>query len=134
MDKEFLTISGMKNDGLNGISTWKCEDIGTKEKISKYLDNLMKTDSDEWNRKPGQMFWPPRVIRSLRDRSLSVFFGTGVSMASGLPDWLGLLRKVGLDPEVEKGLHISGDMLTMAEMASLVHGPDNYKHPLEKLS
>jgi hypothetical protein len=89
-----------------------------------YLENQKNASRDEWRRRPGAMFWPPRVVSAARNDSLTLFFGSGISLGAGIPDWMGLLRQVGLDADVERDPSASGDLLTLAELAAHIVGAD----------
>jgi hypothetical protein len=99
-------------------------DPGTRDYLVAYLQRQRSAIHDEWRRLPSQMFWPPRVVNGVRHDSVNIFFGSGISLASGIPDWTGLLRQVGLDAEVERDPSASGDLLTLAELAAHAVGAD----------
>jgi hypothetical protein len=99
-------------------------DTATRDHLASYLKRQQSAPHDEWRRRPNQMFWPPRVVSGVRDDSLNIFFGSGISLAAGLADWTGLLRQVGVDAETEKDPNASGDLLTLAELAAHAVGAD----------
>jgi hypothetical protein len=110
--------------GTDALPSWNLSDDLTRKHLLNYLSEQTKYKPDEWHRLPNQMFWPPRVVSSIRDDTLNIFFGSGISLAAGLPDWTGLLRQVGLDAEVERDPNASGDLLTLAELAAHAVGAD----------
>lgn len=107
------------------LSGWQLSDRATADHLAAYLESQKRLDPDEWRRIPRQMFWPPRVINGVRRDSLTIFFGSGISLASGMPDWMGLLRQLGLDADVERDPSASGDLLTLAELAAHSAGADS---------
>jgi hypothetical protein len=103
---------------------WTTSDVLTRDHVSKYLERQKTATLDSFNRLPGQMFWPPRVVKAVQDDCLTLFFGSGLSIPAGIPDWMGLLRGVGLDPDVERDPNANGDLLTLAELAAHAVGAD----------
>src|SRR5690349_12288731 len=107
----------------NSLNKWESCDSETRAHVEKHIDTIPKLECDPGSGLiPKQMFWPPRVVRAAKTGSLLVFFGSGVSLAAGLPNWIGLLRKGGLDDDLEKDPHVSDDMLTLAELAAHISG------------
>ncbi|MEW6404494.1 MAG: SIR2 family protein [Chloroflexota bacterium] len=106
------------------LKDWSLSDTLTRDHLIAYLQQQANSKRDIWGRLPNQMFWPPRVVTGVREDSLTVFFGTGISLAAGFPDWASLLRQVGLDAEVERDPSASGDPLTLAELAAHAVGAD----------
>jgi len=109
---------------LSVLDKWKISDHLTRDHVKTHLSRLASSEHDEWRRLPGQMFWPPRIVNAVQKDSLTVFFGSGISIAAGIPDWIGLLRQVGLDADVERDPSVSGDLLTLAELAAHLIGFD----------
>lgn len=112
-------------------------DASTRNHLVAYLKQQGNLQHDEWGRLPNQMFWPPRVVNGINKSSLNIFFGSGISLAAGIPDWTTLLRQVGVDPEVEKDPNATGDLLTLAELAAHAVGADplqsNIRRALSKV-
>jgi hypothetical protein len=106
------------------LKDWEVSDSLTREHLITYLKQKANYEHDAWGRLPNQMFWPPRVVTGVREDSLNVFFGSGISLPAGFPDWINLLRQVGLDMEVERDPNASGDLLTLAELAAHAIGAD----------
>jgi len=116
----------------SALDDWRVSDALTRDHVKEYLGQQVSAKHDEWRRLPGQMFWPPRIVNAVRRDSLTIFFGSGISLASGVPDWMGLLRQVGLDAEIERDPNVSGDLLTLAELAAHVVGVDPLQSTLRK--
>jgi hypothetical protein len=108
----------------SALQKWPIKDVATRDHVLGYLLKQKTAPIDEWRRRPAQMFWPPRIVKAVNGDSLTVFFGSGISLAAGIPDWMGLLTRVGLDPDVERDPTASGDLLTLAELAAHAVGAD----------
>lgn len=117
---------------LSDLDKWNMSDPPTRDHVKKHINDQASAKHDEWRRLPGQMFWPPRIVSAVRNDSLTVFFGSGISIASGIPDWIGLLRQVGVDADVERDPNVSGDFLTLAELAAHLIGFDNLQNILRQ--
>jgi hypothetical protein len=116
----------------DALLSWSTSDESNKSRLITYIQKQLNLPKEDVNRRPGQMFWPPRIIRAMREGTLVPFIGTGVSIPAGLPDWIGLLHKVGLDPDVENDPQVKGDMLTLAEVTALVNGPDSLQTTIRR--
>ncbi len=114
------------------FAAWPACDAGTRSRVSSYIRDIPTLDQDSSGLIPEQMFWPPRVVRAVQDNSLMVFFGSGVSFAARLPSWMGLLRQAGLETDLEEDPFVSGDMLTLAELAAQASGAENLQDTVRK--
>jgi hypothetical protein len=94
----------------------------TVDHAKEHIKLIPTLEKDTSGLIPKQMFWPPRVVRAVKENTLLLFFGSGVSFAAELPNWMGLLRKGGLDIDLEKDPHVTGDMLTLAELVAHAGG------------
>ena len=66
-----------------------------------------------------KIFWPPRLIKSLKEKNLTCFFGAGLSLPCGLPSWDSLLKdSLGVGKEFLEDDSARNDPLTQAELAS----------------
>lgn len=79
-------------------------------------------------------FWPPRLVEAYKARQLIVFFGAGVSAASGIPSWTDLLSKYfQLSQPFLEDPDLTSDPLTMAEVASQQLGAQRVQSILREL-
>lgn len=98
------------------------------ESITKDLQPIEK-DNEAWRKL--SMLWPPRLVNAYQNRRLIPFFGSGVSVAAGLPSWNSLLvDSFGLSPEFLDDKELANDPLTLAELAAQHVGADNLQNIL----
>lgn len=76
-------------------------------------------------------FWPPRCVAALAKRAV-VFFGSGVSLPSGIPTWSALLERFGLERALLDDEDLKNDPLTMAELANHFLGSEALQDILRK--
>ncbi len=101
------------------------------ESITKDLMPI-QSDDDAWRKL--SMLWPPRLVQAYRNRHLIPFFGSGVSIAAGLPSWNSLLvDNFGLSSEFIEDKELESDPLTLAELAAQQVGSDNLQNTLHTL-
>ncbi|MBV5303909.1 MAG: SIR2 family protein [Chlorobium sp.] len=98
------------------------------ESINKDLAPI-ENDADAWRK--FSMLWPPRLVHAYRNRHLIPFFGSGVSIAAGLPSWNSLLvDNFGLSSEFIEDKELQNDPLTLAELAAQHVGIDKLQNTL----
>jgi hypothetical protein len=111
---------------LNGIAR-SARLPADEESIKPFVfDHLMKLGkgldraTDEAALGEFSAFLPPRLVLACRNGSLIPFFGSGVSMASGIPSWSQLLEALGIPSDYVSDPHVEHDPLTQAEL--IAHG------------
>jgi len=102
---------------LTDKSKCNCFDSPLKTEIFTYIEDLSKKRYK--NLSDYKTFWPPRLMKALEKGKLSCFFGAGLSMPCGLPNWDSLLRdNLGVSKEFLDDDNAKNDPLTQAELAS----------------
>lgn len=95
------------DQALYGEAARYCEDL------AKTLTNGNATAATFRN------FWPPRLVKAMKANRLICFFGSGLSLPSGLPTWTTLLtREFPLDASFQTDQDLENDPLTRAELSS----------------
>jgi hypothetical protein len=79
-------------------------------------------------------FLPPRLVSACRDAALIPFFGSGISIAAGIPSWAGLLEKLGLATDYLSDPHVEHDALTQAELIAHAIGTDALQQKVLELT
>lgn len=97
------------------------------EEVKKYVkDELsprLKKTNATWEE--FATFWPPRCIDAAKNNNAMIFFGAGLSMPCGIPTWNQLLSETfGLEKTLASDKELSGDPLTLAELASQYLGSE----------
>ena len=98
-------------------------DTNMNDVMKKYAGRLPCTDTDNWSKY--QTFWPPRLVDALKRGEMVCFFGAGLSMACGMPNWDSLLQDhLGISKDFLDDDNAKNDPLTQAELASHKIGAD----------
>ncbi len=80
------------------------------------------------------MFWPPRFVKAVNENRFACFFGAGLSLSAGAPDWGVLLRQhLKLSKEFIEDDDLKSDPLTLAEIAAQRMGSHAVQSVLREL-
>jgi len=102
---------------LTDKSKCNCFDSSLRDEIFEYIEGLRKKKHK--NLSDYKNFWPPRLMKALEKDKLVCFFGAGLSLPCGLPNWDSLLRdNLGVSKEFLDDDNAKNDPLTQAELAS----------------
>jgi hypothetical protein len=97
-----------------------------------HLGRLRAKDRLSWSSL--RTFWPPRLVDAARANKLAVFFGAGVSIASGAPSWGSLLRDFfQLESNLIDDDDLRRDPLTLAEIAASRLGIETVQATLQSV-
>jgi hypothetical protein len=79
-------------------------------------------------------FWPPTIIKALRDRKLIFFMGAGTSAAAKLPAWRDMLElRFGVPAPFLADENLKNDNLTLGEIASRLIGREQLQSNLRSI-
>jgi hypothetical protein len=102
---------------LTDTSKYNNFDTDLNSSMKEYIESLIRERYSNWSNY--KTFWPPRLIKALKDNTLSCFFGAGLSIPCGLPSWDSLLRdNLGVSKDFLDDDNAKNDPLTQAELAA----------------
>jgi hypothetical protein len=101
--------------------------------ISDLVNALVQTEEGERLRCYGS-FTPPRLVHACTTGELVPFFGSGISIAAGIPSWGGLLERLGIAADYLSDPQVENDPLTQAELLAHRVGADSLQQELRELT
>jgi hypothetical protein len=99
--------------------------------LRKKLDDPTKT-SNPARLQCYSSFLPPRLVTACKEGTLIPFFGSGISIAAGIPTWGTLLETLGIASDYISDPHVENDPLTQAELIALDLGTDALQQKLRE--
>jgi SIR2-like domain len=106
----------------------------TMDHFTERVNNLCSSPprGKAWSRYKN--FWPPTIIKALRDRNLIFFMGAGTSAAAKLPTWREMLElRFGVPAPFLADDNLKNDNLTLGEIASRLIGREQLQSNLRSI-
>lgn len=123
------------NDELGRLNEGRIVDKEVFSALRKYLETEFapKLEKEPITWQSFSTVWPPRLVDAYQNGKLVCFFGSGLSVPSGLPDWNTLLSEYfGLEKSLLSDDDLRTDPLTLAELASHQIGSEHLQFVLRQ--